>query len=91
MEFKGRVRAMENIEVTMEDIVKRVKGMSNGKAPGPDGVQGYCFKAFDCLNQPIVLVIQRYIEVGNEPEWMIFGRTVLIQKDPRKRYQRQQL
>ena len=28
MEFKGRVRAMENIEVKMEDIVKRVKGMS---------------------------------------------------------------
>lgn len=50
MEFKGRVRAMENIEVKMEDIVKRVKGMSNWKAPGPDGVQDYCFKAFDCLN-----------------------------------------
>ena len=73
---------MENIEVKMEDIVKRVKGMSNWKAPGSDGVQGYCFKAFDCLNQPIVLVFQIYIDVGNMPKGMIFGRTVLIQKDP---------
>ncbi|MGY8822311.1 MAG: RNA-directed DNA polymerase, partial [Pseudomonadales bacterium] len=83
-EMRGKVEVMGDVEVKVEDVVKRVRGMSNWKAPGPDGVQGYWFKAFACLHKPIANALQRCIVEGNVPEWMVTGRTVLIQKDPAK-------
>ena len=56
--------------------------MSNWKAPWPGGVQGYWFKAFDCLHKPLVNVLQTCIVEGDLPEWIATGKTVLIQKDP---------
>ena len=58
--------------------------MSNWKAPGPDGVQGYWFKAFDCLHKPIVQALQQTLREENVPQWMVTGKTALIQKDPAK-------
>ena len=70
--------------VKIEDVVKKIKEMSKWRAPGFDGVQGYWFKAFDCLHKPIVNALQKCIVEGDVPEWMVTGRTVLIQKDPAK-------
>ena len=83
-ELDGMVRAMENIEVRLEDVLKKINKMSNWKASGPNGVQGYWFKAFDCLHKPKVNALQKCIANGDVPEWMVNRRTVLIQKDPAK-------
>ena len=57
--MKEKVRGMADIVVKIEDVVKKINGMSNWKAPGSDGVQGYWFKAFDCLHKPIVNALQK--------------------------------
>ena len=48
-EMKEKVRGMVDTVVKIEDVVSKIKGMSNWKAPEPGGVQGYWFKAFDCV------------------------------------------
>ena len=83
-EMKKKVRGMAGIVVKIEDMVKKIKGMSNWKAPRLDGVQGYWFKAFDYLHKPIVNALQKCTVEGDVVEWMVTGRTVLIQKDPAK-------
>jgi len=83
-EMRGKVEVMNNVEMKMEDVVKRVRGMSNWKVPGPDWVQGYWFKTFACLHNPIANALQRCIFEENVSEWMVTERTVLIQKDPDK-------
>ena len=60
-ELDGKVRTMENIKVRMEDVLKKINKMSNWKEPGHDGVQGYWFKAFDCLHKPIVNALLKCI------------------------------
>ena len=47
-------------------------------------MQGYWFKAFDTLHKPIVNALQKCVVEGDVPEWIVTGRTVLIQKDPAK-------
>ena len=47
-------------------------------------MQGYWFKAFDSLHKPIANALQKCVVEGDVPEWMVSGRTVLIQKDPAK-------
>ena len=47
-------------------------------------MQGYWFKAFDTLRKPIVNALQKCVVEGDVPEWMVTGRTVLIEKDPAK-------
>ena len=83
-ELDGNVRAMENIEVRMEDILKKINTMSNWKARGLDGVQDYWFKAFDYLHKPIVNALQKCIANGDVLEYMVTERTVLIQKTLQK-------
>ena len=83
-ELKGRTRAMEDIVIMKDDVVRRIRGMSNWKAPGPDGVQGYWFKAFDCLHKPMTDALQKTVIDENVPQWMVTGKTALIQKDPAK-------
>ena len=50
--------------------------MLNWKALGPDGVQGYWFKTFDCLHKPIVIAFQKCIDNRDVPEWIVTGTTV---------------
>ena len=83
-EMKEKVRGMADNVVKIEDVIKKVKGISNWKAPWPDGVQGYWFKVFDCLHKPIVNALQKCIVEGDVLVWMVTGRTVLTQKDPTK-------
>ena len=39
---------------------------------------------FSCMHQAMAKGLQACLDVGNVPEWMVKGRTVLIQKDPAK-------
>ena len=67
------------------DAVRSVtRKLSNWKAPGPDGVVGYWFKKVSALHEVMAAKLQLCLSSGKVPLWMVKGRTVLIQKDPKK-------
>ena len=74
----------EDISITVEDIRNEVSKMANWKAAGPDLVQGFWFKKLTGLHSRLRECLQDCICQGNVPEWMVRGRTVLIQKDTAK-------
>ena len=80
----GGVEQMEDIAVSLEDVKAGIRKMANWKAPGPDGVRGFWFKKFQSLHSPMTGALQSLIRLGEVPEWLVKGRTVLIQKDPAK-------
>ena len=90
-EWIERVRAklegteqQADVSVGVEDVVAGVRRMPCWKAPGPDGVRGFWFKKFSNLHQVIAGNLQECLDGGDVPEWMVTGRTVLIQKDSAK-------
>ena len=70
--------------ITADDVKKGISRMANWKSPGPDGVRGFWFKKFTALHPYLVESLDYCLWDGNVPEWMVSGRTVLIQKDPAK-------
>ena len=78
------VKKQGKVKVTIEDVVEVIKRMSNWKAPGPDGVQGFWFKKFRNLHPAIRVYLEECVESGNVPDWLVKGRTVLIMKDRKK-------
>jgi hypothetical protein len=78
------VKQQERVVVDLKDVVAGVRKMSNWKAPGPDGVRGFWFKKFSSLHPTLTSCLQACLDQGEVPEWMVKGRTVLIQKDSAK-------
>ena len=78
------IRVQENIEITTEDVKLGIRKMTNWKAPGPDGVNGFWFKKLTNLHQRIGELLQECLTKGIVPEWLTIGRTVLIMKDKKK-------
>ena len=78
------VEVQKDINIIIEDIRTGVSKMANWKAAGPDLVQGYWFKKLPGLHPRLQLYLQECMHQRNVPEWMVKGRTVLIQKDPTK-------
>ena len=74
----------EDISTTVEDIRNVVSKMANWQAAGPDLVQGFWFKKRTGLHSRLQECLQDCILQGNVPEWMVRGKTVLIQKDTAK-------
>ncbi|XP_068720811.1 uncharacterized protein [Montipora capricornis] len=58
--------------------------MANWKASGPDLFQGFWFKKLSGLHSRLQECLEDCICQGNVPEWMVRGRTALIQKDTAK-------
>ena len=58
--------------------------MTNWRAPGLDGIQGFWFKKFSTLHGRIADGLQECLAQGWVPEWMTDGRTSLFMKDPAK-------
>ena len=81
--FRGK-KEQADIVLTKDNVVRRIKKGANWKAAGPDGVRGYWFKYFSSLHSSLASALQKCLDQGNVPEWMVKGRTVLIQKDPAK-------
>ena len=79
-----RVEDQGDIVITSSDVKKGISRMANWKAPGPDGVRGFWFKKFTALHPFLVDSLDYCLVEGNVPDWMVKGRTVLIQKDPAK-------
>ena len=61
-----------------------MRKMPNWKAPGPDNVQGYWLKNLTPLHDKLIAYLQDCLDSGVVPDWLIKGRTVLIQKDKAK-------
>ena len=70
------------VDVTM--VRAGIRRLSNWKAPGPDGVTGFWFKKITALHPVIAIGLDDCLQSGNVPDWMVKGRTVLIQKDSAK-------
>ena len=58
--------------------------MANWKAASPELVQGFWFKKLTGLHARLQECLLDCVCQANVPEWMVRGRTVLIQKDPAK-------
>ena len=80
----SRVPKQEAVVVDLAKVKAGVGRLSNWKAPGPDGVMGFWFKKLTALHQAIVGGLQTCLLNGKVPDWMVKGRTVLIQKDSAK-------
>ncbi|XP_063595811.1 uncharacterized protein LOC134772703 [Penaeus indicus] len=76
---------MGDMEITVEMVKTQSRKIPNWKAPGRDGVQGYWIKQLSSLHERIANQLNEIISGANRlPEWMVYGRTVLCQKDPAK-------
>ena len=53
-------------------------------APGKDGLQGYWIKAFKSLYDQLLNFLSLCLQSGQIPNWMVWGKTVHIQKELRK-------
>ena len=74
----------EDISIYVEDIRNGVSKMANWNAACPDLVQGLWFKKLTGLHSRLQECLQDCICQRNVLEWMVRGRTVLIQKDTAK-------
>ena len=78
------VEAMDNVVVDIEGVKKGIGRMNNWRAPGPEMVRGFWFKKLTSLHVVLTDALKECVERGEVPEWMVKGRTVLLQKDPVK-------
>ena len=78
------VTGMTDIVVEVAGVKQGIGRMSNWKAPGPDMVRGFWFKKLTSLHLVLTNALKKCVELGEVPEWMVKGRTVLFQKDPEK-------
>lgn len=83
-DYMSEVEKQDDISITEQDVKAAIRRMSNWKAPGPDGVRGFWFKKFTALLPKLVEALALCLVKEDVPEWMVTGRTVLIQKDPAK-------
>ena len=73
-------KVQEDIYISaVEDIKTGVSKMANWKASSPEG---FWLKKLTELYSRLQECLQDCMCQGNIPEWMVRGRTVLIQKDP---------
>ena len=85
LEGEMLVIMQDNITITTEMVIAKVKKMPNWKSPGPDGVQGFWLKNLVSLHDRIANQINDMINKGETiPAWLTTGRTVLCQKDPQR-------
>ena len=75
------IEKQKDIVITVESIRKCVSVISNRKASGPDGVQGFWFKSMTNLHDRLAKHLQNCLNTVIVPSWMTKGRTVLIMKD----------
>ena len=75
---------MEDVVVEIGVVKKGIGRMNNWRAPGPEMVRGFWFKKLGSLHLVLTDALKECVERGEVPEWMVKGRTVLLQKDPAK-------
>ena len=73
----GGCGQQEDVVVTEEDVVNRVKTSSSWKAAGQDGVRTFWFKTFTSLLSVLATALQEHLNEGDVPEWMVKGTVKL--------------
>ena len=51
------------------------------KNAAKDGLQGYWIKAFKTLPDQLLNILNLCLQSGKIPDWMMWGKTIIIQKD----------
>ena len=75
----------EEMRITKTQVETKCRKISNWKAPGPNGVQGYWLKKITSCHERIAEQLDAMVCGKQEiPLWMTYGRTVLCLKDPEK-------
>ena len=66
-------------------VSKQSRKITNWKAPGRDGVQGFWIKKLTNLHERTAFQLNKILN-GNDQllDWLTYGRTVLCQKDRTK-------
>ena len=82
-ELETKTKQIE-VTITMAQLQKQMSKLSNWKAPGPDGVQGYWLKNFKSLRPMIAALLNEVVQTGMVPVWLTTGKTTLIVKDRSK-------
>ena len=82
MRTMGGCGQQEDVVVTEEDVVNRIKKSSSWKAASPNGVRAFWFKTFTSLHFVLATALQECLNIGDVPKWMVKGRTVLNWEDP---------
>ena len=76
-----RIQRQEDVVIEVGEVKAGIRRMTNWKAPGPDGVQGFWFKKFTNVHGAIADGLRDCLARGEVPEWMTEGRTSLFMKD----------
>ena len=71
----------EQILEKVDAWTSAVKKQPSWKAPGPDMIPGYWYKAFKRPARCLMKLLWERVEDGEIPGWLIEGRTVMIPKD----------
>ena len=75
----------QNVVINEDKVKKQCSKMPNWKTLGHDDVQGFWIKRLEKMHERIVTRLNEILEGTKEiPSWMMYGRTVLYQKDPLK-------
>ena len=64
------------------DLLKTTLKKSNWKTPGHDKIHGFWFKKFTSIHDRLALEKNRCLQGAHVSEWIMKGKTILIQKDP---------
>ena len=68
-----------NLTISMEHVQSSLKHMCNWKAPSVDLIHAFWWKKFSAIHERLPDQLQKVLE-GSVPNWMVTGRTTLIQK-----------
>ena len=77
-------RKQPNLRITKDKLKIKLRKVKNWKAPGPDGLQGYWIKSFTACHERIAIQLQECLDLGELPNWLTKGKTVLIMKEKEK-------
>ena len=78
------VNTQEIVEITKEDGTMQLRKIPIWKAPGLDGIQGFCLNRFTSQHQRLTEELNENIQSLSIFIWLVKSRTVLIQKDSAK-------
>ena len=82
---ENNYQKQECLVITKDMVSKQSRKITNWKAPGRDGVQGFWIKKLTNLHERTAFQLNKILN-GNDQllDWLTYGRTVLCQKDRTK-------
>ena len=72
-----------NLRITLIHVQDSLKRMHNWRAPGNDFIHSFWWKRLCAIHSRLPDQLQAVLD-GSIPEWLVMGRTTLIQKDKKK-------